>query len=53
MNFKVFKNSLSSFDNFYMTFECGGIEEKVTQYKQDGNYYVFSYIGTYSSAKFE
>ena len=45
MNFKVFKNSLSSFDDFYMTFECGGIEEKVTQYKQDGNYYVFSYKG--------
>ncbi len=45
MNFKVFKNSLSSFDDFYMTFECGGKEEKVTQYKQDGNYYVFSYKG--------
>ena len=43
MNFKVFKNSLSSFDDFYMTFECGGKEEKVTNYKQDGNYYVFSY----------
>ena len=45
MNFKVFKNSLSSFDDFYMTFECGGKEEKVTNYKQDGNYYVFSYKG--------
>ena len=45
MNFKVFKNSLSSFDDFYMTFECGGKEEKVTSYKQDGNYYVFSYKG--------
>ncbi|WP_448920445.1 M64 family metallopeptidase [Eubacterium sp.] len=45
MNFKVFKNSLSSFDDFYMTFECGGKEEKVTDYKQDGNYYVFSYKG--------
>ena len=43
MNFKVFKNSLSSFDDYYMTFECGGKEEKVTNYKQDGNYYVFSY----------
>ena len=45
MNFKVFKNSLSSFDDFYMTFECGGKKEKVTDYKQDGNYYVFSYKG--------
>ena len=45
MNFKVFKNSLSSFDDYYMTFECGGKEEKVTHYKQDGNYYVFSYKG--------
>ena len=45
MNFKVLKNSLSSFDDFYMTFECGGKEEKVTNYKQDGNYYVFSYKG--------
>ena len=45
MNFKVFKNSLSSFDDFYMTFEFGGKEEKVTNYKQEGNYYVFSYKG--------
>ena len=45
MNFKVFKNSLSSFDDFYMTFECGGKKEKVTDYKQDRNYYVFSYKG--------
>ena len=45
MNFKVFKNSLSSFDDYYMTFECGGKEEKVTNYKQEGNYYVFSYKG--------
>ena len=45
MNFKVFKNSLSSFDDYYMTFECGGKEEKVTNYKEDGNYYVFSYKG--------
>ena len=45
MNFKVFKNSLSSFDDYYMTFEFGGKEEKVTNYKQEGNYYVFSYKG--------
>lgn len=45
MNFKVFKNSLSAFDDYYMTFECGGKEEKVTNYKQDGSYYVFSYKG--------
>ncbi len=45
MNFKVFKNSLSSFDDYYMTFECGGKEENVTNYKQDGSYYVFSYKG--------
>ena len=45
MNFKVLKNSLSSFDDYYMTFECGGKEEKVTNYKQNGSYYVFSYKG--------
>ena len=45
MNFKVLKSSLSSFDEFYMTFECGGKEEKVTDYKETDNYYVFSYKG--------
>jgi len=45
MNFKVLKNSLSSFDEFYMTFECGGKEEKVTDYKETDKYYVFSYKG--------
>ena len=45
MNFKVLKRSLSSFDEFYMTFECGGKEEKVTDYKETDNYYVFSYKG--------
>ena len=45
MNFKVLKSNMESFDDFYMTFEFGGKEEKVTNYKQDGNYYVFSYKG--------
>ena len=45
MNFKVLKSSLSSFDEFYMTFECGGKEEKVTDYKETDKYYVFSYKG--------
>ena len=45
MNFKVLKSSLSSFDEFYMTFECDGKEEKVTDYKETDKYYVFSYKG--------
>lgn len=45
MNFKVPKSSLSSYDDFYMTFKCNGKEEKATQYKQNGDYYVFSYKG--------
>ena len=45
MNFKVLKSSLSSFDEFYMTFKCGGKEEKVTDYKETDKYYVFSYKG--------
>ena len=28
MNFKVPKSSLSSYDDFYMTFKCNGKEEK-------------------------
>lgn len=45
MNFKVPKSSLSPYDDFYMTFKCNGKEEKATQYKQNGDYYVFSYKG--------
>ena len=45
MNFKVLKDSVSSFDDFYVTVNLGGKEEKITEYKQDGNYYVFSYKG--------
>ena len=45
MNFKVPKSSLSSYDDFYMTFKCNGKEEKATQYKQNEDYYVFSYKG--------
>ncbi len=45
MNYKVLKSNMESFDDFYMTFEFGGKEEKVTNYKQEGNYYVFSYKG--------
>ena len=45
MNFKVLKDSVSSFDDFYVTVKFGGKEEKITEYKQGGNYYVFSYKG--------
>ena len=45
MNFKVLKDSVSSFDDFYVTVNLGGKEEKITEYKQGGNYYVFSYKG--------
>lgn len=45
MNFKVLKNSLSSFDDFYMTFEFGDKNATVTDYTQQGSYYVFSYTG--------
>ena len=45
MNFKVLKDSVSSFDDFYVTAKFGEKEEKITEYKQGGNYYVFSYKG--------
>ena len=45
MNFKVLKDSVSSFDDFYVTVKFGGKEEKITEYKQSGNYFVFSYKG--------
>ena len=45
MNFKVLKDSVSSFDDFYVTAKFGEKEEKITEYKQSGNYFVFSYKG--------
>ena len=45
MNFKVLKDNVSSFDDFYVTAKFGEKEEKITEYKQNGNYYVFSYKG--------
>ena len=45
MNFKVLKDSVSSFDDFYVTAKFGEKEEKITEYKQNGNYFVFSYKG--------
>ena len=45
MNFKVLKDSVSSFDDFYVAVKFGEKEEKITEYKQNGNYYVFSYKG--------
>lgn len=45
MNFKVLKDSVSSFDDFYVTAKFGEKEEKITEYKQNGDYYVFSYKG--------
>ena len=45
MNFKVLKDSVSSFDDFYVSVSFGEKEEKITKYIQSGNYYVFSYKG--------
>ena len=45
MNFKVRKSNVTSFDDFYVTFKCMDDEETVTEYTEQGDYYVFSYKG--------
>ena len=45
MNFKVRKSNVSSFDDFYVTFKCMDEEKTVTEYTEQGDYYVFSYKG--------
>ena len=45
MNFKVLKTDLEDFENPYVVFTCEGDELTVTEYKEQGEYYVFSYPG--------
>ncbi len=45
MNFKVLKNSLASYDNYYVNFKCGDKEINVSDCTEQGSYYVFSYKG--------
>ncbi len=45
MNFKVLKSAVSDFENPYVVFNCEGDELTVTDYTEQGDYYVFSYHG--------
>jgi hypothetical protein len=45
MNFKVLKSALSDYENPYLKFTCEDDELIVTDYTEQGNYYVFSYPG--------
>lgn len=45
MNFKVSKSAVSDFENPYMEFTCGNKKDIVTEYKEQGDYLVFSYKG--------
>lgn len=45
MNFKVLKTDLTDFKDPYVVFTCEGDELTVTEYKEQGEYYVFSYPG--------
>lgn len=45
MNFKVLKNAVVDFENFYVVFSCGNDEMTVKEYTEQGDYYVFSYTG--------
>ncbi len=45
MNFKVPKSVVSDFENPYMEFTCGDKKDIVTEYKEQGDYIVFSYKG--------
>lgn len=45
MNFKVLKTDLADFEDPYVVFTCEGDELTVTEYKEQGEYYVFSYPG--------
>ncbi len=45
MNFKVLKSAVVDFENPYVVFTCESDELKVTDYTEQGEYYVFSYPG--------
>lgn len=45
MNFKVLKSAVADFKNPYVVFNCEGDELTVTDYSEQGDYYVFSYPG--------
>lgn len=45
MNFKVLKSAVADFKNPYVVFNCEGDELTVTDYSEQGDYYVFSYLG--------
>ncbi len=45
MNFKVLKSAVADFEYPYVVFNCEGDELTVTDYTEQGDYYVFSYPG--------
>lgn len=46
MNFKVLKSALEGYDNPYVVFSCEDLEDMtVTEYTEQGDYYVFSFPG--------
>lgn len=46
MNFKVLKSALAEYEDPYMVFKCEGLEDMtVTEYTEQGEYYVFSFPG--------
>lgn len=45
MNFKVLKSAVADFENPYVVFNCEDDKLTVTDYTEQGDYYVFSYPG--------
>ncbi len=46
MNYKVLKSAVQNYTDLAVTFNCSDLKEvKVTDYTEQGNYYVFSYPG--------
>lgn len=46
MNFKVLKSALAEYENPYMVFKCEGLGDMtVTEYTEQGDYFVFSFPG--------
>lgn len=46
MNFKVLKTAVKNYSDLSVRFNCAGLEETVvTEYTEQGDYYVFSYTG--------
>ncbi len=43
MNYKVLKTAIADFENPYIEVERNGKTVKITEYTEQGNYYVFSY----------